>query len=517
MDDIEKKLKKEKFLEERMANTMKAIPHSEALSAEEKAKYQKALLPLLQSALAPAPQAETLNWGIAAKHSSAPPQAGFDYSASYSLPSKLDFPFAPTPAPPLPQPPSPQDQFLTSLGVSKTPLRIEPFPSPLQKKKKPTPPPPPPAKPIPQGFDFNISYGGRKKILDDPYQNPLNQKLAPWIKAENLMGQNQGTLPNAPWIPQSPSPAQKLEQKLKNVEKLMGEFEEKILEAQNSGDYKTEAQYKKYLSGLESQWMALRGGNFDPAPNPFEGSHGKEVMFLRPLPLPKGDRSQEEEPDKPQEKEEKPFIGPALQVIPRLENKKLILNQDSSVWYDKEGGWLLVTDKLGNEPIVFSSLTNSKNQLEEIENTFLSLPIAREYIIEYTESNITIDPYKNVIVKTYIQNKDLNILAKDIQKVAERREEARKKKKKDERKWEVLEKLHQKVKEGGVIVPLKDLIKIAENIAEELEEFDEKLRELTPIQYNETLIMIATGVGIEEAIEGAKSSFPEEEDSEDDE
>jgi hypothetical protein len=222
MDDTEKKLKKEKFLEERLANTMKALPHSEALSAEEKAKYQKALLPLLQSALgiAPPPQAETMNWGLAAKHSSVPPQAGFDYSASYSIPSTMDFPFAPpTPAPPLPQPPLPQDQFLTSLGTSKTPLRIEPFPSPLQKKKKPTPPP---AKPIPEGFGLNLSYGGRKKILDDPYQNPLNQKLAPWIKAKNLMGQNQGILPNAPWSPQNPSPAQKLEQKLKNVEKTYG-------------------------------------------------------------------------------------------------------------------------------------------------------------------------------------------------------------------------------------------------------------------------------------------------------
>jgi hypothetical protein len=61
MDDTEKKLKKEKFLEERLANTMKALPHSEALSAEEKAKYQKALLPLLQSALGIAPPTTSRN------------------------------------------------------------------------------------------------------------------------------------------------------------------------------------------------------------------------------------------------------------------------------------------------------------------------------------------------------------------------------------------------------------------------------------------------------------------------
>jgi hypothetical protein len=259
MNDTEKKLKKEKFLEERMANTMKAIPHSEALSVEEKAKYQKALLPLLQSALgiAPPTQAETMNWGVAAK---------------------------PLPLPPPPQPPSPQDQLLTSFEVSKTPLRIEPFPSPLQKKKKPTPQPPPPAKPIPQGFDFNISYGGRKKILDDPYQNPLNQKLAPWIKAKNLMGQNQGTLPNAPWIPQNPSPARQLQQKIKEFEKTMRSVEKKLLQAQSSGDFQKEAQYKKYLNGLENQWMALRGGNFDPAPkpNPLKGGVGN-VMFALPL------------------------------------------------------------------------------------------------------------------------------------------------------------------------------------------------------------------------------------------
>jgi hypothetical protein len=436
MDDIEKKLKKEKFLEERMANTMKAIPHSEALSAEEKAKYQKALLPLLQSALAPAPQAETLNWGIAAKHSSAPPQAGFDYSASYSLPSKLDFPFAPTPAPPLPQPPSPQDQFLTSLGVSKTPLRIEPFPSPLQKKKKPTPPPPPPAKPIPQGFDFNISYGGRKKILDDPYQNPLNQKLAPWIKAENLMGQNQGTLPNAPWIPQSPSPAQKLEQKLKNVEKLMGEFEEKILEAQNSGDYKTEAQYKKYLSGLESQWMALRGGNFDPAPNPFEGSHGKEVMFLRPLPLPKGDRSQEEEPDKPQEKEEKPFIGP-LQYFKTL----IITKKNGNLWYSDYDDTLNVKDINNKEEkwIEFDATIGSNNvEIGKVLENYNQLVSWNELVIEYydyvsldfdnLEIGNTNGESKNVILKVYSRRKPWSVYERE-EREKQKIEEAEKEKK----------------------------------------------------------------------------------------
>jgi hypothetical protein len=155
---------------------------------------------------------------------------------------------------------------LTSLGVSKTPLRIEPFPSPLQKKKKPTPQPPPPAKPIPEGFGLNLSYGGRKKILDDPYQNPLNQKLAPWIKAKNLMGQNQGTLPNAPWSPQNPSPAQSAPTENKRIRKDLWEICRKraLSKPKVQGICKKKLQYKKYLSGLESQWMALRGGNFDP-------------------------------------------------------------------------------------------------------------------------------------------------------------------------------------------------------------------------------------------------------------
>jgi hypothetical protein len=97
------------------------------------------------------------------------------------------------------------------------------------------------------------------------------------------MGQNQGTLPNAPWIPQNPLSARQLQQKIKEFEKTMRSVEKKLLQAQNSGDYETEARYQKYLNGLEKQWMALRGGNFDPAPNPFEGAVGKGVMFALPL------------------------------------------------------------------------------------------------------------------------------------------------------------------------------------------------------------------------------------------
>jgi hypothetical protein len=509
MDDTEKKLKKEKFLEERLANTMKALPHSEALSAEEKAKYQKALLPLLQSALgiAPPPQAETMNWGLAAKHSSVPPQAGFDYSASYSIPSTMDFPFAPpTPAPPLPQPPLPQDQFLTSLGTSKTPLRIEPFPSPLQKKKKPTPPP---AKPIPEGFGLNLSYGGRKKILDDPYQNPLNQKLAPWIKAKNLMGQNQGILPNAPWSPQNPSPAQKLEQKLKNVEKLMGEFEEKILEAQNSGDLQTELQYKKYLSGLESQWMALRGGNFDPdpKPNPFEGGGGKDVMFLRPLPLPKGDRLQEEEPDKPQEKKAKPFIGPALLPPP----KKLILSKEQSSvsWLkkDEEDELLLVQDNASNSELVFSDATNSSNTLNKIYNDFEFLSPIRELVIEYSPG-FHPNGYSDVIEKVYIISKDDQFIDKFYRALAEgyAQNKAKVEELKNDKKW-MLRILINRLLLGTTISISPD--ELSEKI-DELLLWENDLDGLGKKQKESAIINFVGGKEMLDAIHNAKVAYAED-------
>jgi hypothetical protein len=113
-----------------------------------------------------------------------------------------------------------------------------------------------------------------------------------------------------------------------------------------------------------------------PKPNPLKGGVGKDVMFLRPLPLPKGDRLQEEEPDKPQEKKAKPFIGPALLPPP----KKLILSKEQSSvsWLkkDEEDELLLVQDNASNSELVFSDATNSSNTLNKfitILNFFLPL------------------------------------------------------------------------------------------------------------------------------------------------